>query len=251
MNAPETVAHFVSSTTDLFVTVPETTLPNGIVVPSFLVGQFACSQRPDFHTCNLSTHNPVINVTGTPWTNIKYNDALNACTASGYALITETQWLAIAHNVAAQACNWTGGKIGEGSLFQGLRKRSVSKPQPGTYEPADPDERRWMMLSNGERIFDFAGNTHTWIFDDVQGQFDGLIEVGFAAASPSIAGAPYPSMEAGMGWRPNLSDLRDKWRDWAIIRGGCWMSGNDAGVFHFGMRLPRDSYDEVGFRCTK
>ena len=34
-------------TADLFITVPETTLPNGIVVPSFMVGQYACTKSPE------------------------------------------------------------------------------------------------------------------------------------------------------------------------------------------------------------
>jgi hypothetical protein len=221
-----------------FITVPETTLPNGHVEPAFQVGQFLCSKGADGKA--------EVTAEGTPWVRVKFADSKAACEAAGFALITETQALAIAHNVAAQDCNWTKGKVGEGKLFRGLRKGNVSSAQPGTYEPTDTKERRWLTLSNGERICDINGNAYSWIFDNVQGDADGL--TGIIEADSISLQAPFPSQEKGIGWRP---DGRRDWSGRALIRGGCWYSGSNAGVFCLNLGWPAHELDSVGFRCTK
>ena len=169
-----------------------------------------------------------------------------AAASPGFKLITEKQWLAIAYNASQQDCNWTGGKVGEGDLFQGIRNDNVSSAQPGTYEPTDEDERRWLTLSNGERICDFNGNVYQWVFDDVQGDENGIIASDFAEDSISITTPPYPSGEQGMG----DYEVWD-WSGLALIRGGGWVSESRAGVFHLGYGWPVSRYGFVGFRCTK
>lgn len=223
----------------LFITVPETTLPNGKVVPSFQVGQFAASKGH----CGI----PQSTLSAKPWVNINYHNAVAACKDSGLNLLTETQALAIAIDISQQDINWTGGKVGEGKLYQGLHKGTVSSAQPGDYESPDAEERRWHQLSNGERIYDFAGNIYEWIFDDVQGDENGLIAKPFAEDSASLQ-APYPSMEKGMGWRP---DAGTDWSGYALIRGGFWSSGANAGAFSLGLDRPVSGFGLVGFRCTK
>lgn len=224
----------------LFVTVPDVTLPNGVTVPSFQVGQYLCSEDEN--------GDAVVSATGEPWVEIDYHDAKSACEAAGFKLITELQYLAIAYDIANQDINWTGGRVGEGALFQGLRNDTVDEAQPGNFEPEDPDERRWFELSNGERIYDISGNAFSWVFDDVQGDEEGLVAKPFAEDSPSIATAPYPSMEKGTGWRP------DAGRDWsgiALVRGGCWNSDGHAGAFCLDFGWPGFGGVGVGFRCTK
>ncbi len=196
-----------------FIQVPEIQLPNGQIVPPFKVGQFVCSQGEDGKVA--------ITADGNPWVNINFFDAKAACEASGFKLITESQWLAIAWDVSQQACNWNTNTVGKGRLFQGLRNDSVDAAQPGSYEPEDPDEQRWLTLSNGERICDLNGNVLQWVFDDIQGDEAGLT-TNIKADSPSLIPAPYPSLEKGMGWRP---DGQRKWSGDALIRGGSWRLG--------------------------
>ncbi len=224
-------------TSNLFINVPETTLPGDIVVPAFRVGQFLCSKNAD----GLA----VVTAEGTPWTGINYHEAREACTQAGMGLLTETQALAIAWNAAGVDANWTKGKVGEGKLFRGLRKGTVSSAQPGNYASTDLKERRWLALSNGERICDINGNAYTWIFDDVQGDEKGLPKI-IKADSLSLK-APYPPMEKGMGWRP---DGERDGSGLALIRGGCWYSVSYAGVFHLCYDWPDYRYDYVGFRST-
>ncbi|MBC7860316.1 MAG: hypothetical protein H7Z39_16405 [Burkholderiaceae bacterium] len=223
-----------------FVTVPETTLPGGQVVPSFQVGQYLCAKGP--------MGIPQVAAMSQPWVEINYAEARQACAAAGLSLITELQALAIAHDIVNQGINWAGGAVGEGKVFQGLHKGSVNSAQHGDFVSDNPEERRWHQLSNGARVFDFAGNAYSWVFDDVQGDEQGLIAKPFADDSPSIATAPYPSMENGMGWRP---DAGADWSGNALVRGGCWNDGDCAGAFLLDDGWPDLRRDDVGFRCTK
>jgi formylglycine-generating enzyme required for sulfatase activity len=221
-----------------FITVPAVTLPNGTIVPSFVIGQYVCSQGEDGKAA--------ITAEGTPWTRINFEEAKAACKAIGCELITELQWLAIAHDVANQDCNWTGGKVGEGDLFQGLRNDTVNGAQPGTYTSTDSTEQRWLTLSNGERICDLNGNIFQWVFDNVQGDENGIIAKDFGSESPSITTPQFPSEENGMG----NYDVWD-WSGYALVRGGYWFSESNAGVFRFLDDWPDHRDGIVGFRCTK
>ena len=183
-----------------------------------------------------------------PWVEVDYHAARAACAAAGYKLITELQALALAYNVATQPANWTDGAVGEGKLFQGLRSGDFDEAQAASYVPASDDERRWFILSNGERVCDVAGNAYTWVFDDVQGDSDGLVARAFAKDSPSITTATYPSMQRGAGWQPRAGS---DWSGYALIRGGCFGSGDYAGVFYLNGGWPGYAGVRVGFRCTK
>ena len=87
------------------------------------------------------------------------------------------------------------------------------------------------------------------MFDDVQGDAEGVTSQRFAGNSPSITTAPYPSMEKGMGWRPAAGTNGSA--GYVLIRGGCWGSGRHTGVFSLNFGLPGSAWDVVGFRCTK
>lgn len=222
-----------------FVVVPETTLPNGLIVPEFTVGRYLSTVIDGKATVSFDD---------VPTVEISYHDAIAVCEAAGVKLIRETQALALAWNIYNFDINWTGGKVGEGNLFQGLRDDTVDEAQSNDYEPSNPDERRWFQLSNGERIFDAAGHLFTWVFDDVQGDERGVICKPFTAESPSISICPQPSMKKGVGWTPSLPC---DWSGSALVRGGYWDSGSVAGVFSLNRGWPVDAGDLLGFRCTK
>lgn len=223
-----------------FVTVPETLLPGGIVVPAFRVGKYLCTKGGEGQVA--------INAAGAPWVDISYHAARQACADVGAELLTERQALAIAVNVASVAANWSGGAVGEGDLKQGLHldPEDADEPYPGSYVSADPLEQRMFTLSNGEQLCDAAGNAYSWVFDDIQGDMNGVVARAFAAESPSISSAPFPSMSKGMGWYPKGGD----WSGYALVRGGCWCSGSGAGVFDLYRDSPDRGYHSVGFRCT-
>ena len=222
-----------------FILVPETTLPDGTIVASFRVARYPMSKGASGAPLSVADR--------APWVEINYEDTRKVCEDAGLKLIRETQMLAIAWDISQQAINWTGDKVGEGTLYQGLHKGSVDEAQPGNYESADPAERSWHELSTGERIYHFSGNVYTWVFDDVQGDENGLVAKSFAADSISITTPPVPSGEQGVGWYPPAG------RDWsgsALARGGCWSSDVRAGVFYLNGGWPDGEYVVVGFRST-
>lgn len=221
-----------------FVTVPETALPGGLVVPSFRAGKYLAARGAD----GL----PVSVADLAPWVRIDYHEARRVADAAGTPMIADSQSLALAYQIALQPANWTGGRVGVGKLYQGLRKGRVSSAQPATYESPDPDERRWFELPGGQRIYDVAGNAFSWVFDDIQGDENGLVARPFAADSPSIV-IPYPAEEKGQGWTPRAGA---GWSGAALVRAGCWRSGRGAGAFDLGYGWPDYRYVGVAVRCT-
>jgi hypothetical protein len=226
-------------TEEHFVTVAETTLPNGRIVPAFKYAKYPAS-KDDSGALQLSA-------SAKPWVSVSFSDAAAACAAAGYQLARESQELAIRLQVVQQAENWTGGAVGVGKVFQGLHKGTVRSAQAADYVSDDPEERSWHVLANGEKVYGLAGNIYTHVYDDVQGDSRGLC-TRIADDSPSLTTAPYPSCVNGMGYRPD--GARD-WSGGALIRGGFWIVGDDAGVFGLNHAYPSYASDYVGFRCTK
>lgn len=225
-----------------FVPIPETHLPCGRIVPAFEVSQFLCA-KATFACGHMHAHS-VAELP--PWTWITYTQAVRACEASGWSLIRESQWLAIAYDVARRPDNWSGGVVGAGRLLQGLHKDSVDQPSAALLA-AGGGEHRWKTLSNYHRICDFGGNAWSWIHDDIQGAPDGSTRI-VEPHSPSLTTAPYPPRQKGMGIRP--IDRR-AWDGRALIRGGSWRSGKDAGAFALYAAILPFGYCSVGFRATR
>ena len=222
-----------------FVTVPATTLPCGTTVPAFTVARWLAARAPNGRV--------LLSASARPWVNVGYHAAREACLRSGLGLLTELQALAIAHDVARQAINWSGGAVGAGSVFRGLHLGSFGAAQPACVASTDPRERRWHELSNGQRIHDFAGNAFTWVFDDVQGNPQGVVTREFAPGSPTVSGAPGAALQQGLGWWPKGGS---NWCGRALARGSSWSSREGAGIFTVIDEKPRSERPYIGFRCT-
>lgn len=221
-----------------FIRFPQTTLPGGRVVPAFEVARHPCSEG--------AAGALAVDGKAKPRVNISYRKAKEWLAAAGRHMLTASQGLAIALDIAGVDINWTGGKVGEGSIYQGLHRGTVKGPQDASYEPAD-DERRWHQLSTGERIWDFAGNVWSWMHDDLHGDEEGLVNGTIPADSPLLTSAPAPSEQKGVGYVPK-GPLN--WSGYALIRCGFWCSGVRAGVFGLGYGSPDRGFS-VGVRCTK
>ncbi len=122
---------------------------------------------------------------GTIWTGMSITTAKSVATAacSGCHLITEAEWMTIAANVLSVASNWTGGSVGSGYVYTGH-----SNNNPGSLLSASSNDndglfgitggtgsgpqfnnKRTLTLTNGEVIWDLAGNADEF----TQGTFDG------------------------------------------------------------------------------
>jgi hypothetical protein len=221
------------------VLIPRTTLPGGLVVESFWYARYPASKGADGKL--------VHDISAKPWVNVSFADAGAAADAAGLQLVRESQELVVRHLICQEPENWTSGKVGEGSVYQGLHKGSVSSAQAADYQAAE-SERNWHVLPGGERVYGVAGNIWTWAHDDVQGDARGLVADRMKADSISLTTAPYPSKEKGMGYRTSGGE---SWSGLALLRGGYWRDGGDAGVFGLGYAHPSFELDFVGFRCTK
>ena len=223
-----------------YITVPGRTLCNGVVVPEFKVMAYPAAMGE----AGVPVSVPDLK----PWVNVSYFQAKEVSEKAGLGLLRESQAIALIHDIIEQDENWTGGKVGEGRLYGGLHKGSVSGPQAGNYEPSDPEERTWYVLSNGERIYHWSGNVWQWIFDDLHGDENGIIAERFEKGDPSIT-CPYSPMEKGIGWYPEAGD---DWSGYAPIRGGSWGIGALAGAFRLNYNTPTYTGNyNVGFRCSQ
>ena len=115
---------------------------------------------------------------GSPWVNLQADTAKAACQNINIAgatcdLISNPQWMAIARDIEATAANWSGGEVGSGTLTRGHSDASPSNalsisdpdyPWDQTNNPLEEwDQRRTFVLSNGEVLWDFAGNVSEWV----------------------------------------------------------------------------------------
>lgn len=113
---------------------------------------------------------------GTPWTDVERAYASMACAAHGmqYTLISNKRWQAVARDIEGTGDNWSGGTVGVGFVNHGHADGDPHVPLPastdddpcsGTNDPScdDPAVGDWSakrthVLSDGEILWDFAGN---------------------------------------------------------------------------------------------
>ncbi len=110
-------------------------------------------------------HIPVSVPEAYPWVGIKLNDpnsydAKDACRAVDSRVMSNAEWMTIARNIEALPENWSGGAVGKGYLFQG--NSFSDSPKPADFE-GEGREKRTFTLTNGEVIWDMAGNVWEWL----------------------------------------------------------------------------------------
>lgn len=226
-----------------FVPVPASTIIWGnkvIEVPAFKIEQYLGSVDADGKA--------ICTTTGKPKNNISQTEAAAACIKAGRNITRGSQALAVSLNIASVAANWTGGEVGKGELYCGLHRGTVNGPVTNDYVSPHDNERRYHILSNGHKIYDWSGHLYEHLFDDIHGDENGVVKGSIPADSPYLTCAPFPSDEKGMG---NFPDGPLSWSGDALIRGGCWGSGDHAGAFYLGDWDPGSRDAGVGFRSTK
>lgn len=127
----------------------------------------------------------------TPWMNITQISAASVSSAAcaGCHLITEAEWMTIVQNVLGVSSNWSSGKVGTGYIYVGHGDGSPANTLDASADDnngyygtgnASGDQRRTLTLSNGQVIWDLAGNAMEWT--------SGVIDVG---NQPSPSGSAY------------------------------------------------------------
>ncbi|MEI6228725.1 MAG: prepilin-type N-terminal cleavage/methylation domain-containing protein [Candidatus Saccharibacteria bacterium] len=158
---------------------PDITCPSGfIVVPgstTYGTSDFCVMKYEAKNVGGIATSQ----ASGTPWVNITRATAIAKSNSScnGCHMVTEPEWLTIAQNVATVSDNWSGGAVGNGSIYIGHTDSS-----PGSViEAANPNDgysgtgqnsgnqKRTLKLSNDEIIWDLSGNAAEWSMATIKG----------------------------------------------------------------------------------
>jgi hypothetical protein len=224
-----------------------------------------------------------------PWVSISQTEARTRCQALGakYDLISNEEWLAISTNISKVGNNWSTGMVGFGSMNVGHSDNNPSMPCPASTDDSQAyvdincsgmslgmfTQRRTHQLSNGEIIWDIAGNTWDWT--------SYAIPANNAKPFSSLDGAPadnwreFPMIDSGFTsmprnrLRPMAADQsfwNDSWNSTfgigqyyagnngsggALQRGGSWDDFLRSGVFAAGLFLaPNGTFNYTGFRCV-
>lgn len=211
---------------------------------------------------------------GLPWVSIDRPSARAKCKALGvgFDMISNSQWQSVARNIAGVASNWSGGVVGgTGQLNRGHSDDSPSSAIAASTDDTSGNcantgetcsstvwstERRTHTLSNGNVIWDLAGNVVEWVTNDsdvsngantnISNLSDGLLrQVRFGAATGTICSTPGSNPYCGMGYG-NFA-----FTSGGIHRGGDWSSGVATGIFTTSLNTtPSVGSTSKGFRCV-
>jgi len=221
---------------------------------------------------------------GSPWTDVSWYDAREACRRSGDHLITNAEWMTIARNIEAQASNWQSGVVGSGCLFGGhmdnlpaskLATSDDGTPYYGTLDASTDAvkcpfaagvangkaSKRIMVLSNGSVVWDVSGNVWEWVDEQCANAsgysstywYNSGAWVDWSHASLS----DYELYVAGPTSGYTSSNGAGKYYGCttngnSLNRGASWGSGLSAGVFTMLFSYsPSNSRSSVGFRCVR
>ncbi len=225
---------------------------------------------------------PISQAAGLPWTSISQTDAItysqNVSGCTNCHLMTEAEWLTIAQNVLSVASNWSGGAVGSGYIYSGHNDNAPANALAadtndtnGYYGETNTggNQRRTLTLTNGEVIWDFAGDVYEWTSAVVGGGAQpGLSgETSYAWKQwnngalllNGLPGSELPSYgtPAASGWTTTqgIGQIVSNYGETALhgfFRGGDWNTGGNSGVFTLVLSsLPSGTNSSVGFRVSR
>ncbi len=241
------------------------------------------------------------------------NNAKAYCQNMGWHLITNNEWMTIARNVETVDANWcnrngtgcgnppgTPGKILANGHNDALNEASASaggigaliagndnQPCFGTTTDGSSacggknSQKRTLTLTNGNIIWDFAGNVWQWVDAQVErknepeSSSNGILDLGWTRSDFAPGSLPSVITDNGQGTLLNYNAFRPSNPAWnanngvgriyhysdpsdtstalyAFIRGGNWRHFDDDGAFTIHMSPPAntENIDDVGFRCA-
>jgi prepilin-type N-terminal cleavage/methylation domain-containing protein len=214
-----------------------------------------------------------------PWVDVSQDSAKiyskNVIGCPDCHLISEAEWLTIAQDVISVPGNWSGNVVGSGYIYGGhndgtpansLAASTDDKGYSDTGETSG-NQRRTLTLTNGEIIWDLAGNVREWTSGQVTGGQPGIVGSGYAwrewtggLTYGTMSPDPHPGYVNPLGGSWN-SD-QGIGRTWlssddtglkVLVRSGYWDDGEDnAGVLMLGSGYATSSVSPtIGFRVAR
>jgi hypothetical protein len=208
---------------------------------------------------------------GGAWKACKDLNTTNPVSGLTFDLITNAQWQAVARNIEGVSSNWSNGNSSgsnalnrghsDNSPYNSLAASTDDDPCSGTGDTncatnshVDFTQRRTHTLSNGEVIWDIAGNVWEWVQENYMSQ--GSMAYVSQLTSPTYnllrwgPAGNYTAKSSGEYGGLGYGNL--DYSAGAVLRGGSWSNDNSAGVF--ASNLDYDStnsiYGFIGFRCA-
>lgn len=239
--------------------------------------------------CTTANSKTVASIqSGYPIAYISHNSAKTYCASlgSGFHLLTNEEYMTIARNAEQQTTNWNGGVVGTSYLFSGhndnspalaLQASTDADPYYGTSNSSPSNQRRTFTLSNGNVIWDLAGN----VWEHVQRTSSDIVTtLALPTCSDGVAGwgwcqygnstLPYVSAWTGDVAQNYVGPSNTSWNSTqgmgqvytykngvsqgttVLLRGGNWSSGSTAGAFATFLAWGSGTAgSNVGFRCAK
>lgn len=207
---------------------------------------------------NAGSNIPASVAAGTPWLGLTEMDAAtysaNVVGCTGCHLITEAEWMTIAQNVLSVTSNWSGGAVGSGFIYSGHNDGSASGLAAstdndgyyGTGNTTGSNQRRTLTLTNGEVIWDLAGNISEWTANTPTGGQPGITGSGYTwlewtavnnlgtiSPNPSPAGTGLAGASTWTSASNGIGKIYSSTLDASIrgtLRGGAYVNGVNAGV---------------------
>jgi prepilin-type N-terminal cleavage/methylation domain-containing protein len=272
-----TPALYKSNCPDGYISVPGNSFYN--TLPGFCVMKWeAKCDLDDGSACgNPGVKIPVSTAENRPWTDITQVNSKNRCQEANAHLITNNEWMTIARNVEAIDSHWTNGEVGNGSLTKGNSDSgciwtdydcgALNGLTHNCGEGSNPlSNCRIFTLTNGEVVWDIAGNVWHWIDELVA---DRQLQPNTTSnpdsktwGSTSFTNINYYGKYSYDLIRPsniNWNYLDRVGHYWSsnndnrtFLRGSGWSTAATAGVFTLIFNSESDyNTKQFGFRCAK
>jgi prepilin-type N-terminal cleavage/methylation domain-containing protein len=218
--------------------------------------------------------------------NVTRNNAKAYCVSIGAHLVTNEEWMTIARDIERVSSNWSNGAVGDGYLYRGHSDNSPARALQASMD-SDPyyatgntpgTQKRVMTLSNGENIWDFAGNLREHVqrtsadlltIIDIPACSDGLAAWGWCqfgnVTAPYISGwtadvsqnyigpsnATTYDSNMGVGQVYTYKSGADQGTT-VFNRGGHWSDSAYSGIYALRLDYTNSAtYHNLGFRCAK